>query len=232
MPRSVAVQRKAVKHPGRQPLSRERVVSAAMTLADREGIAALSMRRLAHELGVEAMSLYHYFASKKELLAVMVGEVFAEMGRPAHSPDWRADLREAAIAAKDTLLRHKWVTQLRSDPGPPSRAELEWMDGILGRLREAGFTPNMTHHAYHALDSHIVGFVLWLLPILELPNVVPDLALEVLGQLQDGALPHLVEHVHEHLSPPPDDVPEFEFGLDLILESLERRLAVTEQAPA
>jgi AcrR family transcriptional regulator len=222
MARSVTVQRKGVKRDRRQPLSRERVVSAAMTLADREGIAGLSMRRLAQELGVEAMSLYHYFASKKELLAEMVAAVFAEMGRPASSSDWRADLRDASIAAKDTLLRHKWVTQLRSDPAPPSRAELEWMDGILGRLREAGFSANMTHHAYHALDSHIVGFVLWLLPILELPNVVPDLAQEVLGQLQDGSLPHFVEHVQEHLNPLPNDVPEFEFGLDLILESLER----------
>jgi hypothetical protein len=101
------------------------------------------------------------------------------------------------------------------------------MDGILGRLREAGFSRNMTHHAYHALDSHIVGFVLWLLPIIALAERIPDLAQGVLAETADGSLQHFHEHVQEHMDPAPDDVnvDEFVFGLDLILESLERRRA-------
>lgn len=223
----LGVHRKAVKREsaGREPLSRDRVVATAVRLADEGGIEGVSMRRLAQQLGVEAMSLYHYFASKDELLGAMMAAVFAEMGRPANGPDWRADMRAAAVLAKDVLLRHRWAARLMGEPLPLSRAQLEWMDGILGRLRAAGFSPNMTHHAYHALDSHIVGFVLWLLPIVALAEVMPDLAHDVLAETADGSLPHFTEHVHEHLEPDPKDaqVDEFEFGLDLILESLERR---------
>ena len=216
----------------------ERVVQAAMRLADEGGIESVSMRRLAQELGVEAMSLYHYFARKDELLAGMMAAVFAEMARPERGPDWQADLRQVAVSAKDVLLRHKWAAALMGEPLPPSRAQLEWMDGILGRLREAGFSPNMTHHAYHALDSHIVGFVLWLLPIIELGEQIPSLAEDILAETHDGSLPYFAEHVQEHLTPRPEEMGEFEFGLDLILESLERRrvstgtLGVTEGAIA
>jgi AcrR family transcriptional regulator len=228
MAKSVDIQRKAVKaqRASREPLSRERVVQAAIRLADAGGIESVSMRRLAQELGVEAMSLYHYFARKDDVLAEMMAAVFAEMGLPESGTDWQADMRRAAVSAKDTLLRHKWAAKLMGEPLPPSRAQLDWMNGILGRLREAGFTPNMTHHAYHALDSHIVGFVLWLLPIIELANLMPNMAQDILTETQDGSLPYFLEHVHEHLDPAPEDVSEFEFGLDLILESLERRRTI------
>jgi AcrR family transcriptional regulator len=208
--------------PRRSPLSRERVVIAATAVADAGGLEGLSMRSLARELGVEAMSLYHWFRNKNELLAGMLDATFVEMERPAHGPDWREDMRSASISAKDVLLRHKWAAKLLGEPMGPSRAQFEWMDGILGRLREAGFSRNMTHHAYHALDSHIVGFVLWVLPVLELGDQIPDLADQVLSSLQDGSLPHFLEHVQEHLEPMPDDVGEFEFGLDLLLDGLER----------
>ena len=207
----------------RHPLNRERVVAAAIRMADDDGIDGLSMRRLAQQLGVQAMSLYHYFATKGQLRAGMLTAVFAEMERPAHGPDWRADLRRAAVSAKDVLLGHRWAARLLGEPMEPSRAQLEWMDGILGRLREAGFSPNMTHHAYHALDSHIVGFVLWVLPFLELDEAVPTVASDVLSGLGGNDLPHFVEHVGEHLADAPDDVDEFEFGLDLILDGLERK---------
>lgn len=225
MAQSVDIQRKAVKEQrsAREPLSRDRVLQAAMRMADEGGIESVSMRRLAQELGVEAMSLYHYFARKDDLLAAMMAAVFAEMERPQHGPDWQLDMRRAAVSAKDVLIRHKWAAKLMGEPLPPSRAQLEWMDGILGRLREAGFSRNMTHHAYHALDSHIVGFVLWLLPIIELADVMPNMAQDVLAETADGSLPHFLEHVQEHMDPAPDDVNEFVFGLDLILESLERR---------
>ena len=170
------------------------------------------------------MSLYHYFARKDDLRAAMLSAVFTEMGRPADGSDWQADMRAAAVMAKDVLLQHKWAAKTLGEPLPPSRAQFAWMDGILGRLRSAGFTPTMTHHAYHALDSHIVGFVLWLLPIIELSEARPGFAEQVLLETADGSLPHFAEHVQEHLEPA-DDLNEFEFGLDLILESLERRRA-------
>jgi AcrR family transcriptional regulator len=207
----------------RHTLSRERVLGAAIRIADEVGIDGLSMRRLAQQLGVEAMSLYHYFASKDELRAGMLAAVFGEMERPGQSGDWRADVRRASISAKDVLLSHRWAARLLGEPMEPSRAQLEWMDGILGRLREAGFSPTMTHHAYHALDSHIVGFVLWVLPFLELDEAVPSLASDVLSGLGAGDLPHFIEHVDEHLTDRQDDVDEFEFGLDLILDGLERK---------
>jgi AcrR family transcriptional regulator len=200
------------------------VLQAAIRLADERGIEAVSMRRLAQDLGVEGMSLYHWFGSKNELLEAMLGSVFTEMGKPANGSDWRADMRAASINAKDTLLRHKWAAKLMGEPIGLTRAQLEWTDGILGRLRAAGFSRNMTHHAYHALDSHIVGFVLWLLPVLELGDDVGwrEVATQVLTELSDGSLPAFVEHVQEHMEPPPDDVGEFEFGLDLLLDGLER----------
>jgi AcrR family transcriptional regulator len=206
----------------RQPLSKDRVVEAAIAKADVAGLEGLSMRTLARELGVEAMSLYHWFPNKNELLTAMLGQVFAEMGKPANTGDWRADMRAASINAKDTLIRHKWAARLMGTPMRPMRPQLEWMDGFLGRLRAAGFSRNMTHHAYHALDSHIVGFVLWLLPVLDMAVVIPDLADQVLKELQDGSLPAFIEHVQEHLEPIPDDIPEFEFGLDLLLDGLDR----------
>jgi AcrR family transcriptional regulator len=199
------------------------VVEAAIAMADASGLEGLSMRSLARELGVEAMSLYHWFHNKNELLAAMLGAAFTEMGRPARTDDWRVDMRGAAVNAKDVLLRHKWAAKLMGEPIGLPRAQLEWMDGILWRLREAGFSRNMTHHGYHALDSHIVGFVLWILPILGLEDQLPNLANDVLTELSDGSLPAFVEHVQEHLDPNADDVSEFEFGLDLILEGLERR---------
>ncbi len=207
----------------RDPLSRERVIAAAIRVADESGIAGLSMRRLAQELGIEAMSLYHYFASKDALLAGMLAAVFAEMARPANGPDWRADLRGASISAKDVLLGHRWAARLLGEPTMPSRDQLEWMDGILGRLRTAGFSPTMTHHGYHALDSHIVGFVLWVLPILELAEMAPDLAGDVASGLPAADLHYFMEHVGVHLADRPDGIDEFEFGLDLILDGLERK---------
>ena len=196
---------------------------AAVGLADADGIESLSMRRLAQQLGVEAMSLYHWFASKAVLLGEMLDAVFAEMELPPTEGDWRAALRTCAISAHQVLLRHPWACNLIGTPTGPSPAQLSWMDGILGRLRSAGFSPEMTHHGYHALDSHIVGFTLWLLPYLALASDMPDLADQLLAGNALADLPHLVEHIGVHMAPGgPDDINEFEFGLDLILDGLER----------
>ena len=224
----------AMERPGRRaptprsPLTRERILGAGVDLADAEGIAGLSMRRLAHELGVEAMSLYYHVARKSDLLDGMLDIVYGEMARPAADGNWRADMRAAAISAKDTLLRHEWACRLLMDRGTPGRLRFEWMDSILGRLRAAGFSPNLTHHAYHAIDSHVVGFVLWVLPYVAASREQPDLAENAMRDFPIGGLPHLVEHIQQHLDDRPGDTSEFEFGLDLLLDGLERlRLAAS-----
>src|SRR5687767_12423611 len=181
------------------------------------------MRRLAQGLGVEAMSLYHYFARKDDLLDGMLDAVFEEMELPATGPDWRADIRQSAIAAKEVLLQHAWATKLVGDGRlSPSPARLHWMNALLGRLRTAGFTPNLTHHAYHALDSHIVGFVLWVLPYLAIAREQPDLAADFLKDFPADELPYLAEHIQEHIEDRPGDTSEFEFGLDILLDGLDR----------
>lgn len=206
----------------RDPLRRERILEAGVRLADAGGIESLSMRRLAQDLGVEAMTLYYYVRNKGELTDAMLDVVFAEMLLPPSGPDWRSDVRQTAISARDVLLRHPWACQLLMAPTAVSPARLVWMNAMLGRLRAAGFTPKMTHHAYHALDSHIVGFVLWVLPYLAIARAQPDFPKAFQEHYPLDDLPHLAEHVQQHMDDRPGDVSEFEFGLDLLLDGLER----------
>jgi AcrR family transcriptional regulator len=210
----------------RAPLSRERVLRAAIDLADAGGIGSLSMRRLAQELGVEAMSLYHHVANKDDILSGIADLVVEEYEIPNPGPDWKASIRRTAVSAYRVLLRHPWAASLLLAGTTPSVARLRYMDALLGTLRGAGFSAEMTDHAYHALDSHIMGFTLWVTGM-NLPSdeQFTDLAQGFLARLPADEMPHLVEHVHQHLKPrDPDDKPEFEFGLDLLLDGLERLL--------
>jgi AcrR family transcriptional regulator len=207
---------------GRPPLSRERVLRAAIELADESGIESLSMRRLAQQLGVEAMSLYHYFARKDNLLEGMLDAVFAEMELPPREGEWRAAIRSCAISAHQTLLRHPWACRLLMSPTQPSPARLQWMNAVLGRLRQGGLSAELTHHAYHALDSHIVGFTLWVLPYLAIEREQPDFAQQVMKELPLAELPHLAEHIESHMADRPGETSEFDFGLDLLLDGLEK----------
>jgi AcrR family transcriptional regulator len=205
----------------RSPLSRDRVLRAAIGLADAGGIESLTMRRLAQELGVEAMTLYYYVARKDDILDGIVDIVVGEI-EPPSGADWKAALRRSAISAYEVLLRHPWAASLILSGPTVSLARLRHMDSILGSLRAAGFSAEMTDHAYHALDSHIMGFTLW--------EVGTSVGLARLGSvatfLQEFPLdeyPHLAEHVEQHLRErSPGDEGEFAFGLDLILEGLER----------
>ena len=220
----MAVQPKANEQ--RAPLSRERVLRAAIDLADAGGIGSLSMRRLAQELGVEAMSLYHHVANKDDILSGIADLVVEEYEIPNPGPDWKASIRRTAVSAYRVLLRHPWAASLLLAGTTPSVARLRYMDALLGTLRGAGFSAEMTDHAYHALDSHIMGFTLWVTGM-NLPSdeQFTDLAQGFLARLPADEMPHLVEHVHQHLKPrDPDDKPEFEFGLDLLLDGLERLL--------
>ncbi|MGH2444599.1 MAG: TetR/AcrR family transcriptional regulator C-terminal domain-containing protein [Candidatus Limnocylindria bacterium] len=208
-------------------MSRERVLRAAIELADEAGIEALTMRRLAQQLGVEAMTLYYHVANKNDILAGIVDLVVEEIALPTAGGDWKAELRASSISAHDVLVRHPWSASLvLSGPGL-SQARMRQMDAILGTLRSGGFSADMTDHAYHALDSHIMGFTLWQVGM-DLGDDEEDLAAlaaSVLESLAPNALPHLVEHIHQHLRPSdPEDEGEgeFAFGLDLLLDGLER----------
>lgn len=219
----MALRRQATSD-AREPLTRERVLEAAIALADASGIDGLSMRRLGQEVGVEAMSLYHHVGKKDELIAAIVDLVVQEFEHPSPDLHWKEALRRAAVSAHETLLRHPWAASLILS-GSESVARLRQMDAILGTLRRAGFSAAMTDHAYHALDSHIMGFTLWIVG-LNLPSGEEFRALadSFLEQLPREEFPYLVEHVEEHLKPR-DGVNEFEFGLNLILDGLERSLA-------
>jgi AcrR family transcriptional regulator len=206
----------------RHPLSKERVLRAAMTLADKGGIEALSMRRLADELGVEAMSLYHYVSNKNALLDGITDIVATEIEVPSARGDWKAAVRSSAISFRDALARHPWACGLMMSNGAgPSR--LRYMESLLRRLREAGFSPQMTHHAYHALDSHIIGFTLWASGYTTGMGQDPKVVEGFLKRIPKDEFPYLIEHAGEHATPARrDGVSEFEFGLDLILDGLEK----------
>jgi AcrR family transcriptional regulator len=211
--------------PPRVPLSRERVLDAAIALADEGGIESLTMRKLAQALGVEAMSLYNHVANKGDLVHAIVDRVVGEIELPAGG-DWERAIRTCARSAHDAFLRHPWACSLAMAPGAiptAPTARMRYIEWLLGTLREAGFSADLTYHAYHALDSHILGFTLW-----QLGHAIPTEDMEALAATFLGSLPadeyrYLIEHAHQHLAGLGHDGPsDFEFGLDLILAGLER----------
>ena len=210
--------------PPRQPLSRERVVRAAMALADAGGIDALTMRRLGDELGVEAMSLYRHVANKDDLIDGMTDAVFAEIELPSGATDWRTAMRERAVSVRAALSRHPWATPLMQSRTSPGPATMHHHDTVIGTLRTAGFSVALTAHAFSALDSYIYGFALQQrsLPF-ETGEQTAELAEAILAQFPAEAYPHLAELTVQHvLQPGYDYGDEFEFGLDLVLDGLER----------
>jgi AcrR family transcriptional regulator len=210
----------------RIPLSRERVLQAAIRLADQGGLESLTMRKLAAELGVEAMSLYHHVANKAEVVAGIVDQVVGEFELPSDEEDWETAVRACAHSAHEALLRHPWACDPVMTPTgsiTTHTAQMRYMEWLLGQLRDAGFSGDLTYKGYHALDSHIFGFTMWQVGHDVATQDVPDLADTVLQALPADAFPHLIEHVHQHLEAPAGDgARAFEFGLDLILDGLKR----------
>ena len=208
----------------RPPLSRERVLRVAVELADESGIGSLSMRKLGQALGVEAMSLYNHVANKDRLLDGMVDLVFGEIDLPAEAADWKAAMRARAVSARQALARHRWASGLRESRTSPAPATLRYHDRVLGTLREAGFSIELAAHAFSALDSYIYGFALQeaTLPF-ESAEETTEVAEAILAQMGPDEYPHLTELAVEHvLQPGYDYGEEFEFGLDLVLDGLER----------
>ena len=200
------------------------MLRAAVALADEDGIEALSMRRLGNELGVEAMSLYNHVANKGDLLNGITDLVLSEIELPEEE-DWKEALRRHAVSAHDVLFGHPWACKLALSPErtlPVSVQRAEW---ILRRLREAGFSAALTYHAYHALDSHILGFTLWQLGHgISSQEQLEELAAEFFRIFPPADYPYMHEHAQQHFDGfGAGEKGAFELVLDLILDGLERQ---------
>lgn len=206
----------------RTPLSRDRVLHAGVALADREGLDAVSMRRLARELDAGAMSLYHYIQSKDELLEGMVDVVFAEIQLPTGN-DWKTAMRQRCASARDVLVQHSWAISLMESLTNPGPANLRHREAVTACLRRGGFSIAMTAHANWILDSYVYGFALQeaSLPFAtaeELAEMADDV---FIPQLPPETYPHLNEVATGLMEVGYDPAGEFTFGLDLILEALQ-----------
>jgi AcrR family transcriptional regulator len=206
-------------------LTRERVVAAAVELADRDGIESISMRKLAPELGVEAMSLYTHVRNKDDLLDGMVDAVVSKIPTSADGADWKASLRQMVRAARGVMLRHPWTPhalQTRSTPGP---AGIRYFNAVLGILRKGGFSIAQAHHALHVLGSRLFGFTTDLFD--DSAELDPEAAASLADEL-GATYPYVAEMAvavtHGGALGRCDDDVEFEFALDLILDGLDRLL--------
>ena len=208
----------------RIPLSKERVLRTAVDLADRGGSETVSMRKLGQELGVDAMSLYHHVQNKDEILDGIVDVVVAEIDVTTTGTDWRVTMRQLVMAARVVMLRHPWaprVIESRTDPGP---ATMRYMESVLAILRGGGFSLDLAHHAMHVLGSRVLGFNQDLYDDSDAGRDSPEMA-ALVRQMEDR-YPYIAELAlavsHEGGLGGCDDDVEFAFGLDLILDGLER----------
>jgi len=216
----------------RPALSRDRVLRAAVQLADSGGISAVTMRRLAEELGAEAMSLYHHVANKEQVLdgivdvvGVEINEAAARVALPSAGPDWKKAARVRILAAREVLLRHPWATAVIESRTNASPAILLHMDALVGIMRDGGFSHDLTHHAMHALGSRALGFSHELFTPGGPSTGEPDPVLAGMA----ARLPNLIGMLSEVAHDDPDstlgwcdDQTEFEFGLDIVLDGLDR----------
>ncbi len=208
----------------RVPLSRDRVLRAAIALADEGGIDTLTMRKLGQELEVGPMALYRHVANKDDIVDGIVDLVFSEIDLPSAGAVWRAAMRQRAISAREVLSRHRWAIGLmesRTNPGP---ANLRHHDAVLGSFRAAGFSIEMAAHAYSLLDSYIYGFAMTQMNLpFDTSEEVAEVAQNMLRPFPRNKYPNLVEMMTEHAMKPGYDYgDEFEYGLDLILDGIER----------
>jgi AcrR family transcriptional regulator len=211
----------------REPLSRARALEVAVALADADGIDTVSMRTIAAALGVEAMSLYHHVANKADLLDGMVDVVFAELPIPALVSDWHTAMRLRAHQLRTMLHRHRWALGVMGSRATPGLATLRHHDAVIGCSRAAGFSIPLTAHAYSALDAYIFGFVL-VEQQLPFPSghddvIDPQHANTLIAAMPLLEMPHLAELASEHVMQPGYRyADEFDFGLDLVIDGLER----------
>lgn len=210
----------------RAPVTRERILAAAVRLADAHGLEAVSMRRVGQELGVEAMSLYKHVAGKEAILDGIADLVWAEVEVPDPADGgWRAALRRSAISAHAVLLRHPWASGLvesRANPGP---ARLRYLEAVVGTLRDAGASLPMVGRALMALDSHTYGFTLQELAFPFRPDTAAESAAALVEGLPAAAYPNLAAMAGMVAAGGEGFELDFAFGLDILLDGIERRLA-------
>jgi AcrR family transcriptional regulator len=210
----------------RTPLSRERVLLVAIELADRGGVEALSMRKLGQELGVDAMAPYRHVRNKDDLLDGLVEAILGQIVQPARSDDWKATVRSQAMNARSVMLRHPWARRVLEDRGTAGSAAMAHIEFVLAALRDGGFSLDVAHHALHVLGSRIFGFAQDLFE--EGPEPSPEAAAAAAqaAMLLAGRFPRIAEMAgavsHEGVLGRCDDDVEFAFGLDLVLDGLER----------
>ena len=217
------------KPKSRAPLTRDRALAVAVSLADVAGIEAVTMRRLAQELGVEAMSLYHHVANKEDILDGMVDAVFREIELPPAGTDWQTAMQERAKSARDAMTRHPWalaIMESRTSPGP---ATLRHHNALIGCLRQSGFSVQLAAHAFSLIDSYVFGFVLQEvnLPFDDTTSVAEMEAMvaAMLASFPADEYPHLLEMTSQHvLKPEYSYSDEFDFGLGVILNGLAEKL--------
>jgi AcrR family transcriptional regulator len=210
----------------RTPLTRERVLRAAVDLADRDGIDSLSMRKLAQILDVVPMALYRHVANKDELLDGLVDVVIGEIEPPVEGADWKTAIRARILSARRALLRHPWASRVMESRKTPTPVVLAYMDSMIGLFRTGGFSLDLTHHALHAMGSRLFGFTQELFN--DTTDTDPAADAEMWGSMA-GVYPYIFEIFttisHDDAStvgPGCDDQFEFEFALDLMLEGLEK----------
>jgi AcrR family transcriptional regulator len=208
----------------RAPITRQRTLEIAISLADHGGIESLSMRRLAKELGVEAASLYYHVRNKDEILNGVVDQVSSEIVLPSGGDDWQTTMRERSWSVRAVLRRHVWAVSLMASRKTPGPATLRHLDAGIGSLRSAGFSVSMAAHAISLIDSYVHGFVL---QEVNLPFDSPAELAEMTGAIREqfpaNDYPYLLELTVDHvLQPGYAFGNEFAFGLDLILDGLER----------
>ncbi len=207
---------------GRKVLTRERVLQTALRFADKQGIESLSMRKLGQLLGVEAMSLYNHVANKDAILDGIVDIVAGRIAVPEVGDNWREAMRTRGLSAHEVLMRHPWATMLivsRANVGP---AMLRYVDATIGCLLNAGFSYAAADHAWNALDSYVYGFTLQKLNFPFQPEEYAAVAESYLPQLPLEQYPHLHGMTQQVISGQHDGLHALEFGLDLILDGLER----------
>lgn len=204
-----------------EPLSRERVLHAALALVDERGLEALSMRRLAQELGVAPMSLYNHVRNKEDVVAGLLDLIGAEVDPPAAGEDWKAALRDRAIAAHDAFTRRPWAARIWMSASRPNPDRFAHADAVLRCLREAGFSAALTYRAFHVLEGYTLGYTLQQVDFPYDATQLEQIAARFLRDFPADDYPHLAEHIRQHLEPH-EEAGSFELGLDLILDGLER----------
>jgi AcrR family transcriptional regulator len=208
---------------GRTPLSKERVLQAAVDLADRDGIEALSMRKLGLELGVDAMALYRHVRSKDDMLDGIVEMIVAEIERAPATGNWKVALRAQSMAARRVMLRHPWARRVLEDRPKGGPAFLAYVESVLATLRDGGFSIELAHHVLHVLGSRIFGFNQDLFEDKAPPPSPKDAATLVQALTPYPRVIEMARSVsHDGVLGACDDDVEFAFGLDLILDGLER----------